>query len=260
MGTNVYNRTSRKLGAKARRNPQDEWVRKPGAFDPIVTPQRFAQAQRRLKMIAYRFTKNDMLDSLTALWCTNGVVSREVIDASPTAPSSNAYKNRFGSLTNAFRLVGFTTHRLANRESLKNIRTGLCTMIAAEVARRGGTVRRLTGYNCQLRLNEELNVLVVIGRTAPSAAARNQNQWRFGYRCRQKPDLLVVARVDPDSSTVRDFYLLPFLFFPHGSWLTVSGLNYRRLEPFRSLTLDPLFELCARRFLEAQSAWPIAAN
>jgi DNA invertase Pin-like site-specific DNA recombinase len=260
IGTNVYNRTSKRLGDKQRVNPQSEWVRKVGAFEPIISPKRFCQAQQRLKTIAYKFSKNDMLDCLVAIWCKNGLLSRDIIDASPTTPSTNSYKNRFGSLTKAFELVGFNTHRLANRANLLNIRNGICDLISAEVSRRGGTVRRLTSHNCQLCLNEGLHVLVVIGRASPSAAAKRQNQWRFGYRCQKKPDILVVARVDHGSSSVRDFYLLPFIFFPHGSWLTVSGINYQRLEPFRSLSLDPLFDLCARQPLNARSVCLTDAN
>jgi hypothetical protein len=132
------------------------------------------------------------------------------IDRASIGPSTNAYKNRFGSLTNVFRLVGFRTHRLGNRANLKRIRDDLFAQITTGIICRGGAVRRPTGHNCMLRVNEELNVLVVIGRTSPSNIARHQNQWRFGYRCEKKPDLLVVARVNNDSRCVRDFYLLPF--------------------------------------------------
>ena len=253
MGTNVYGRTSKKLGSKSRRNPKAEWVKKPFAFDAIIPPHRYQEAQRRLEAIRYRYTKNDMLDFLSVIWCKNGFLSRDIIDASPIAPSTNVYKNRFGSLTKAFRLVGFTTRRLANRENLHQIRNSICDMISAEIGRRGGTARRPTGHNCMLLINEELAVLVVIGRASLSAVAYNQNQWRFGYRCQKKPDLLVVARVDHESSSVRDYYLLPFIFFPHGSWITVSGINYQRLEAFRSMSLDPFFDLCARKTLDACS-------
>jgi DNA invertase Pin-like site-specific DNA recombinase len=46
IGTCLYNRTSKKLGVNSQRNPKDEWVRTPGAFEPIVSPERFSQARR----------------------------------------------------------------------------------------------------------------------------------------------------------------------------------------------------------------------
>ena len=119
--------------------------------------------------------------------------------------------------------------------------------------RAGGTVEGRPGNNYQLRINGELNVTVVIGRTSPAGASRNQNQWRFGYRSRHKPDLLVVARVDHGSSVVRDYFVLPFIYLPPGTWLTVSGLNYTRLEAFHSNTLAPFYDLCARQPLQAEA-------
>jgi hypothetical protein len=38
---------------------------------------------------------------------------------------------------------------------------------------------------------------------------------------------------------------------PAGTTLTVSGLNYQRLEGFRSNSLEPFFGLCARQPLDA---------
>jgi DNA invertase Pin-like site-specific DNA recombinase len=252
IGTNVYNRTSKRLGDKQRVNPQSEWVRKVGAFEPIISPARFIQAQRRLQTVAYKFSRNDLLDYLTAVWCKNGFLSRDIVGAAVCGcPSYNTYKQRFGRLTKAFEAVGFKSKRNINRDNLKDIRTGICQTITNEVMERGGVVSRPSGYVCRLLINNELNVLIVLGRTSPSSIARKQNQWRFGYRCQKKPDILVVARVDPDSTGVRDYYVLPFLYFPHGSWLTVSGVNHERLEAFRSLSLDPLFRLCARATVKA---------
>jgi DNA invertase Pin-like site-specific DNA recombinase len=260
IGTNVYGRTSRQLGNKPRPNPKSAWIRKPGAFEAIISPTRFEQVQRRLKVIRYRFTKSEMLDFLSAIWCKNGLLDRWIIDNSPVGPGTNTIKRRFGTLTAAYRLIGFTSHRLENRASLRTIRDRICDTICGEVNRRGGTFRRRTARNCMITINDELDVLVAIGRASRSSVARHQNYWRFGYRCQKKPDLLVIARVDHGSSSVRDYYFLPFLFFPHGSWLTVSGNNYQRLELFHSLSLEPLFELCSRTPLGTRSPWLTAES
>lgn len=249
MGTAVYNRTSRKLGGKCRRNPSAEWVRKLGAFEPVVSAERFRQARLRREANKREYTATDVLDFLTALWCGTGKLSRDSIDAAPTGPSSKAVQHHFGSLTNAFRMIGFTTGRLASRQALRDIRMKICREIAAGAATFGGSVIKPSGYNCQLRVNGDLNVTVVVGRLTPFNISRNQNQWRFGYRCRKKPDILVVARVENGEVSVRDYYILPFLFLPHGSWLTVSGRNYRRLEPFHSPTLTPIFRMLGRTSL-----------
>jgi DNA invertase Pin-like site-specific DNA recombinase len=250
MGNCVYNRTSKKLSTKWRRNPQNQWVRKSGAFEPIVSPDRFEKAQRQLKENAGHYSDNEMLDFLTAIWCRDKHLSRDLVDASENAPSTNTYRKHFGTLMNAFCRVGFTSALSANREHLRNLRKTLCRDIAAHIPQLGGTVTLPPGINGQLRVNGELNVTVVLGRTTPGNAFRKQNQWRFGYRSQRKPDILIVARVELGGSSVRDYYVLPFLFLPTGSWLTVSGINYLRLEPFRSVSLAPFYELCARKTLD----------
>jgi hypothetical protein len=95
-----------------------------------------------------------------------------------------------------------------------------------------------------------LRVTVVVGR---STSARGHNNWRFGYRSKAKPDILIVARIGDGCAHVQDYFILPFIFLPRGSWLTVSGVNYLRLERFRLGTLEPFYDLCARTQLDAKS-------
>src|SRR5262249_42658807 len=87
VGNCVYNRSSKKLSTKWRRNPKNEWVRKIGAFEPLVSPDRFERAERQLAENAGRYTDNLMLDFLTAIWCRDKHLTRDLIDASPNAPS-----------------------------------------------------------------------------------------------------------------------------------------------------------------------------
>jgi hypothetical protein len=101
--------------------------------------------------------------------------------------------------------------------------------------------------NCQLLINGELTVNVLVSRPV----TRGPGRWRFGHFSRQKPDILLVARVDKRSDSIIDYFVLPFLFVPHGSWVTVSGFGSSRLDDFRSDTLMPFYRLCARQQMEA---------
>lgn len=186
-----------------------------------------------------------MLDSLTAIWCRAKRLSRVIIDASPNAPRANTFKAHFGGLTCAYRRVGYQSPLVASREYSRNLRKLLCDLICEGITQVGGTARALS-KSCQLRLNEELTVTVVLGRSAPSSRSLGQNQWRFGYRSHKKPDFLIVARVDEGSEAPRDYFVLPFGFLPHGAWVTTSGVNYKRLEGFRADTLASFYALCAR--------------
>ncbi|MHB8267450.1 recombinase family protein [Bradyrhizobium sp.] len=244
IGNAVYNRTSRKLDKNWRRNPRAEWVRGVGAYEAIVSPRRFQQAQRQLKENARISTDNEMLDVLSALWCSTRCLSRNVIDASAHAPSSRAYIERFGGLTHAYHRVGY-----GRRDDIRKnaaMRKSIMKDVAEQVARQGGSAKALP-RNCQLLINGELTVNVLVSRPVPKGPGR----WRFGHLSRQKPDILLVARVDKWSDSIKDYFVLPFLFMPHGSWVTVSGFGSSRLDRFRSDTLVPFYRLCTRRQLEA---------
>ena len=246
LGTCVYNRTSKKLGAKWRRNPRTEWIRKLGAFEAVVSPERFEAAQAQLRENASFYTDNELLDYLTATWCRAGTLGRDVIDGARNAPAGNTYRKHFGSLGDAYRRVGYRRPMIANRTNNLKLRKEVCQDIVSRVTASGGAVVQLRG--CQLRINDELNATVIAGRTSPSSGS--SNRWRFSYRSKRKPDILVVARMEPIANCVKDYFLLPFLVLPHGTWITVSGINYERLERFRSVTLDPFIELCARKSLK----------
>jgi hypothetical protein len=244
IGNAVYNRTSRKLDRNWRRNPRAEWIRGVGAYEAIVLPQRFQEAQRQLKENARISTDNEMLDVLSALWCSKRSLSRNVIDASAHAASSRAYIERFGGLTHAYRRVGY-----ARRDDIRKnavTRKAIMKGVAEHVARMGGSVKALP-RNCQLLINGELTVNVLVSRPVP----RGPGRWRFGHLSRQKPDILLVVRVDKRSDSIKDYFVLPFLFMPHGSWVTVSGFGTSRLDGFRSDTLMPFYRLCARQQLGA---------
>jgi DNA invertase Pin-like site-specific DNA recombinase len=243
IGTSVYNRTSRKLHTRSRRNPPAQWVRAAGAFEPVVPLQRFQEAQRQIEENARPYSDNEMLDFLTATWCRQGRLNAFIVDSSKNAPRVNAYRKHFGSLVSAYLKIGYAGQFNAGKNL--GLRKAIVRSISARVRRLGGTISQ-TGGSCQILINNELAIAVVAAHAVPSCG---RNQWRMDYRSHWKPDIVVVARIDADSSAIRDYFLVPFVFLPNGRWLTARELRYQRLDAFRSETLDPLYRLCARKTL-----------
>ena len=239
----------KKASGKWKRNPYEEWVRKPGAFEAVVSPERFDAAQLQLKENADFYTDNELLDYLTATWCRAGALSRDIIDGTRKGPRGNTYRKHFGNIGDAYRRVGYRRPIINNRFNNLKLRQEICRYIVSGVTACGGSVVQLRG--CQLRINNELNATVIAGRSAPSS--NSDNRWRFSYRSQRKPDILIVARIEAVDVCVNDYFFLPFLYLPHGTWITVSGISYHRLERYRSPTLDPFIELCARKPLKD---WP----
>lgn len=247
IGNAVYNRTSKKLNSNWHRNPEKEWVRGVGAYQAIIASEIFEQARKRLADLAKPVTDNNLLDMLSALWCMKEHLSTILVDRGAVLPGSATYAARFGSMAAAFRRIGFR-----GRENLgKNadLRKAIITDLTEQVVRRGGTVRPALWCK-QLVINDEIKINICISRLK----SKGPRVWQFGYVSQFKPDILVGARIAEKGGPAVDYFILPFMFLSHGSWITTSLSSGLRLERFRSLTLAPLYDLCARSKVDSR-AW-----
>lgn len=106
-GVNVFGRTTGLLKTRRRRTMPETWTRCEGAFEPVVSPDLFAQAQGALA--AKRNDRSDavMLAQLAALYAKTGDLSGALINRQTDMATLNSYKSRFGSLTKAYALVGY---------------------------------------------------------------------------------------------------------------------------------------------------------
>ena len=108
IGNNVYHRTSFKLKKKHVQNPPDRWIRAEGVFDGIVEPSLFFSAQGIILERSRKFTNEEMLEKLKAVWQRHGRISGIIIDECDDLPSSSVFRHRFGSLVAAYKLIGYT--------------------------------------------------------------------------------------------------------------------------------------------------------
>ncbi|HEU5079491.1 MAG TPA: recombinase family protein [Opitutaceae bacterium] len=108
IGNNVYHRTSFKLKRKHIVNPPEMWIRADNAFPSIIEPTVFARVQEAILARSKRFTDEEMLGALKALWSRHGRISGILIDEQENLPSSAAFRHRFGSLIRAYQLIGYT--------------------------------------------------------------------------------------------------------------------------------------------------------
>jgi hypothetical protein len=61
----------------------------------------------RFSLAARRFSREEMLDRLRRLFKERGHLSNHMIDTSEGMPSGHLYRRRFGSLFEAYRLIGY---------------------------------------------------------------------------------------------------------------------------------------------------------
>lgn len=246
IGNNVYNRVSFKLKAKRVANPPDMWIRREGAFEPLVEPNIFMEVRRIIQERNRRFSDPEMLARLSNLLEEAGWLSGLVIDEQDDMPSSSAYRNRFGSLLRAYRLIGYTPDRDYEHVEINRILRAMHPDVVAEtvsgIERIGGVVQKPPRADLLL-INDEFTLSIVISRCFQigSGALR----WKIRIDAGLRPDITVAARMDPGNEKLLDYYLLPRIDVAVPE-LRIKEDNGVMLDTYRFDSLDPLFYLASR--------------
>jgi hypothetical protein len=101
IGANVSNRHSGKLRRRRIRNPPEMWIRREHAFEGIVDPDLFQQAEALAASRLGFYSDEQLLQHLRAFVEKHGTLTERQISADPTMPCSEIYHARFGGLLEA---------------------------------------------------------------------------------------------------------------------------------------------------------------
>jgi DNA invertase Pin-like site-specific DNA recombinase len=247
IGNNVYNRASFKLQIKRVVNPPDMWVRHDAAFEPIVEQDFFEAAQRIIQDRSRRYSDQELLDRLSAIFSEKGWLSGLIIDEMDDMPSSSTFRHRFGSLVRAYQLVGYTPARdyryIETNRTLRALHPDVVDQVIADIEQQGGAVRR-DPISDLLHINEEFSASLVIARCHVSAAGGLRWKVRFDHGLR--PSITIAVRMDEVNASIRDYYLLPWLEAGRTPSLRLAPENGILLDTYRFDTLDAFVELTKR--------------
>ncbi len=111
LGHNVFNKVSRKLQARAVRNPRDQWVRADGVYPAIIDEDRFSAVQKLLFSRCRRLSSARLLADLAGLYQRTGRVSYRLINSDPSMARAATYRTRFGSIRRAYDLAQIPRRR-----------------------------------------------------------------------------------------------------------------------------------------------------
>ncbi|MGQ0502105.1 MAG: recombinase family protein [Panacagrimonas sp.] len=253
VGNNVYNRVSFKLKKLRVINTPDMWIKKDGAFEPVIPADIFFTAQGIIRARARRFTDDELIERLRTLHRNRGFLSGLVIDETDGMPSSSVYAYRFGSLIRAYQMVGFSPERDYRFLEVNHILRKLHPDIVSETERRiaeiGGQVVRDPATDL-LRVNGEFDVSVVLARCTTLESGRHR--WKVRFDTGLMPDITVAVRLDESNREPLDYYLLPRLDFAHPR-LSLADRNPIEFESYRFDTLDYLYHMAERTRLRRAS-------
>ncbi|AYM80355.1 recombinase family protein [Agrobacterium tumefaciens] len=246
LGNNVFNRISFKLKRNRVKNAPDDIIRAIRAFEPIIDAERFEKAAKIIAGRSTRLSNDEMLRQLADLLARTGRLSALIIDECGDMASSSAYGNRFGSLIQAYELVGYTPERdysyVRINQYLRTLYPGIINGIVCAIREGGGDIRQDPQTDL-LHVNEEMTVSLVISRCDETASGNAR--WRIRFDAGLDPDLTIAIRMAPGNQTIQDYYLLPRLGLA-ARHLKMSENNGLDLDAYRSETLERFFSLTAR--------------
>jgi hypothetical protein len=111
IGNLVYNRRSCKLMENSTYNRPELWIRSEGCVEPIIERDLFLRASRIIKERRVDLSEEEMLKRLRKTLMKEGKLSPAVIDATVGLPCVATYRKHFGSLREAYRLIGYASKR-----------------------------------------------------------------------------------------------------------------------------------------------------
>jgi len=246
IGNNIYNRQSFKLKQVRVTNTPDMWIKKEGAFQPIVERDAFYTVQGMMRARARRFSSEELIERLRNLYQSRGFLSGLVIDETEGMPSSSVYMYRFGSLIRAYKTVGFTPDRdyryVETNRFLRALHPEIVAQTSKMIADLGGSIFRDPATD-MLDVNHEFTVSLVLSRC--QTHDNGHNHWKVRFDTSLLPDITVAVRLNHSNDGTLDYYLLPRLDFTQ-SGIRLADRNSIEFEGYRFDTLDYLYGMAER--------------
>jgi DNA invertase Pin-like site-specific DNA recombinase len=212
IGNLVHNRTSVRLGQKRTHNPANIWIRRDSALDPIVDRSLFIKAQ---KIMAGRYVKlpdDQMLQRLRVLLARRGALSANIIDETLGVSSSFTYVEHFGSLRNAYALIGYKGMRncdwIDKMEHWSEVRATHAKQVASALGINKRTSATIGEDRSLLTVNGKTKILFVTSRQEAIRGPNHSPRWRVS-QTQKACDLLAVLRLGNGNKEIKDYWLLP---------------------------------------------------
>jgi DNA invertase Pin-like site-specific DNA recombinase len=240
-GTNVFNCSSRNLTSKPSRNPRSVWVRRLGAFEPLVSLVDFNKAQALFEKQRCLLSDEELLEGLRRLWREKGALSVATITAAKDLPSSRTYALRFGTLARAYELVGYDFNRTLDYVEANRRFASILPDLIADVSahfRSHGIKVRVGAHPSTLIASSDIKVCVGFARWI----RRGPVIWHVRLPPHVTADFAIVARMKEGNEAIQDFYLFPRCEMPASKFY----LTKKRRKAFEAYRCETLYVLSTR--------------
>ncbi|WP_240975294.1 recombinase family protein [Paraburkholderia aromaticivorans] len=257
IGTNVYSRTTSKLDGPWQQLPQNEWIRVPDAFSPVVDRRLFATVQKRIEDSRRRPTREEITDGMRKVLSRNGRISQKLLKHYRRAPSAEQVAHEFGSLNEAYKAIGYVPNLDPERSENRFVERRVEQRVAHSA------MDRLRELGHEVRYEKHTAVLCVDGALRIQLVVRRpwMIQAHLPYWTARWPDcfaidFLVYGRIERAGTELLDFHVLPRGSLKAGEFTVVFRDGRSHFEPYRHDDLKALIALTDSVPLDVLSADP----
>ncbi|CNG20570.1 resolvase family site-specific recombinase [Yersinia enterocolitica] len=245
IGNNIYNKTSFRLKRRYIRNPEQDWIKCENAFDAIISPEIFLQAQEIISNRSIHLSNEDLLCKLSDLLKVRGKLSGIIIDEDDETPSSSIYRKRFGGLLQAYQLVNYKPKHDYDYLRINSLLRGKYHVFVEElvhsIIEQGGGV----DYDEESKLftiNDEFKISVIISRCFQ---CNTKKRWKIRFERKFSYDACIVVRLDGQNTDIKDYYIFPSIELLERQ-LIFENVNSYQLDFYRFQTLSPFLNILRR--------------
>jgi DNA invertase Pin-like site-specific DNA recombinase len=211
IGNLVYNRRSRKLRENNVYNAPKLWVRSEGCIEPIVDRDVFRRVQKIMEERRVSLSEEEMLARLRRTLMKEGRLSPAIIDGTIGLPCTKSYLDHFGSLRNAYKLIGYASRRdceyIESRQRWADLTTKLAARLSARIEKASGQAVLKISEDC-LRAGE-VSISFRLARWRGGQQESQSPHWSVQRRVRLQAGWIVAIRLGQHNKAVLDYLLLP---------------------------------------------------
>ena len=211
VGNIIYNRRSAKLRGKHVYNPPSAWIRGDGCIEAIIERDIFLAARKIIEERRVDLSEEEMLARLRQTLIKEGRLSPAIITKTVGLPSCHVYMDHFGSLRNAYKLIGYVSNRNCEYIDARQVwidqLSKLEAMVKAGIEKIGGRVNP-TDPPGGLRVNGTTNIFFRVARWVSLDDKHASARWVIQRR-RLPTGWIVAIRLGDQNKSVLDYLLVP---------------------------------------------------
>lgn len=210
-GTQVWGRTTTLLSSPVKRVAPEEWAICPEAFEPIIRPELFENAQQRFAGFTCHLTDEQLLEQIRMVLRTRGKLSGAIIQESHLCPGETTYGKRFGGLMNLYARLGFDSENrvsVAFRQRMMMIRRKLTKDTLETFPNQIVAVRYTFRHRAVLKCRRTgLLIAVLIARCCPTK--RGVMRWFVIPAENERSRVTLLALLNEQNTSIEQLRVFP---------------------------------------------------